>query len=140
MSSYRFNIGGQSPLQVQLGVSTRADSVARIREVAVYGESTTGFASDPVLVRPSAPGLGTENFVDPLSPGGAQSSFPIIYAFTTAPTKPIPTGQALFLPVTRRFVFPRGSEFIVYGNAAALLYATSSGGHLWGGELAWEEH
>jgi len=139
VASYRFTVGAQAPLQIQLGPSATTTVVALIREAAAFGETLVGTASDPILVRPSSPGSGVNIFVAPLDPGGPTSSFPIIHSFSTAPTHFTPAGGPVVLPVTRRYVFPRGAEFVIYGSAAALLFATAGGGHTWTGELAWEE-
>lgn len=143
MAAYRFAVGALAPLQIQLGPVVAAPlnaGVARIREAAAYGENAIGTASNPILVRPSVIGTGTQIFVAPLDPGGASSTFQLITSFSSAPTHFTPASGPVTLPITRRIVFPRGSEFIVYGpSAAALLYANASGGHTWSGELAWEE-
>lgn len=142
MATYRISIGGQAPLQMQLGPVPPIGIVVRVREIAAIGEKTTGSATDPVISRPATPGLGSTAWgAGDLSVEGinAAPATPILTSYSSAPTLPVPGKASVDLPPMRRYVFPRGSEMIVYQNGALLLYATAGGSFTWTGEMCWEE-
>lgn len=136
MALYRLAVGGQGPLEMQLGTTgTRA---VLVKEIHASGESTSGTTSVPTVTRPSVLGLGTSIFTTSIDSTG-MSAVPVITSFSSAPSLPTAVGSLWDLPASLHKVFPEGSELVVPQNSGILLYASTAGGHTWTGEFAWEE-
>jgi hypothetical protein len=147
LATYRIAVGGQAPLQLQLGGglgggTVVGGTVVKVREVGVEGEKATGGTTEPTLSRPATPGTGSTIWgANDLSVEGLNVPpvAPILTSYSSSPTLPVAGGSIITLPPIRRFVFPRGSEFIIYPAGALLLYAKTSGVFTWAAEICWEE-
>lgn len=136
MASFRYQCSGQAPLKVQLGAATGITGT--VREVAFYGENTTGVGYEPTVYRPSTIGTGSNIFQQSLDLG-VTASLPIIISFSGAPSAANTTPALPSLPGFVQIAFPSNAGLVVGYGGALVLYANATGGHTWAAELHWEE-
>lgn len=123
-----------APFQIQL--QAPASGRLQLLEVQIFGDSSSGSASVPVVTRPSSAGTGTGTAL-PLDGTGTAGAI-VVTSFSAAPALPVVSTYSGNLPYNRRRRFKLG-ELSVEAGEALLIYAAASGGHTLSGHVIWEE-
>jgi hypothetical protein len=136
MALYRGVVTSASPLLIQIGTGA---ATALLTEFSAQGENALGAASRPTLSRPSAPGIGTGTVPQVVNHWAFPPVSTITTTFSDLPSLPSPSSGAFNLPIKVRWVAPPSQAFVVYPSGYALLFAVATGGHLWSGEIGFDE-
>src|SRR5260221_7485632 len=144
MARFEGMTSGQTTLQAQLSTNASgAGSVAFVVGLRAAGENASGSASHPVAYRPSTVGTGTPKATEVRSMVGAVPSATFLTSYTVAPSLCAAPGLGAWnLPFRTRWEVAPRDAIVVGGQgimAGLVLYALSSGGHLWTGEIVFEE-
>jgi hypothetical protein len=126
-----------APLLIQL--TSGATNSAIIIGAKATGESDTGTASRPVLYRPSTLGTGVD--IQPRrfgQPPYAPTST-LITTFATSPSTPVVNLGAGPVPIRTTWMTDKDNGIVIALGGAICLYANAAGGHLWSGEMIFEE-
>lgn len=136
MARFKISARSKTPLRVQL--ATPANVIASVQGIGAYGENAVGRASRPVITRPSTAGKG-KGVILSTDNSGITSQLSGITIFSTAPSYPQVNIGSFNLPMSIYVTLAPGGGIIMLPSSFLLLYAFASGGHLWSGELEFEE-
>lgn len=141
MRLFEGTAGDLAPLLLQL--QAPAGAIAYVECIRASGQSASGNASRLAVYRPSTVGTGINGTYSQVGGSGATPLCSFYSSFSANPSTPTLGEGPWNLPLRITWRAPRESAIVLSGSAAngtaLCAYATASGGHLWAGEILWEE-